>query len=239
MIHVANYLNNNDLCYLSLHYGPLQDSFIIKTSYICYLTNLAATKTKICIHGPKGVGKSFSLMYLMCCRKASDTFVFLSPEISDQGTINHLQTLESQSSETDIVKKLESLSQSLGTKLTILIDLGSFTDCYTDHIKRVIKVISLCHKSRVILANTSGSGYFTPSKKYERFIHFTGLYFAHCRILNFTRKETKLYMKESFISKPNLEEIRKATNYNPYLVSFYASQHSNIDYYNTYSNNYM
>ena len=89
----------DELLYLSNEYDFFQNRFIIRTSYLDYLTKLVASKERVCIHGPKGVGKSFSLVYLMCCQGLSKAFVLLSPEIRENCILNYLETLETKHSE--------------------------------------------------------------------------------------------------------------------------------------------
>ena len=94
VLKICECLSKDDLIYLSNEYDFIQNSFIICTTYLDYLTKLLQSKDRVCIHGPKGVGKSFSLVYLMCCPDLRGTFVLLSPEICEESLLNYLEALE-------------------------------------------------------------------------------------------------------------------------------------------------
>jgi len=97
VLKIESSLKDLDYEYLLNAYDLEKDSFIIKTTHLDHLAKLLLSKNRICIHGPKGVGKSFSLVYLMC-QDSSKTFVLLSPDINYKETLKYLQALNKEDS---------------------------------------------------------------------------------------------------------------------------------------------
>ena len=82
---ISNYLSEEDIDYLSQLFDDFGTmSFIIETAYLKYLSKTLSQKHRACIHGPKGVGKTHSLLYLACrVKEAEDEFVAISKKVNN------------------------------------------------------------------------------------------------------------------------------------------------------------
>ena len=93
IIQVIDHLSSNDQTYLQLTYGDLSSSFIVKTWCLDSLSSLVSQNEQVCVYGGKGVGKTYSLLFLTCCGLTAN-FVLLTQHTRDEDILKHLEVLE-------------------------------------------------------------------------------------------------------------------------------------------------
>lgn len=134
--------------------------------------------------------------------------------------------LTSQNIDWLILHKLRGLSERLKRDLVILIDVGAWVEQYQRHTERIKNVITSCNTSRFVISMSSGNGFYNITSTYVKFSRIISSY-TRCRLLNFSPKDVKLYIKEKGC-KGNSQKILNTTNGNPYLVSVFTS-HASVE----------
>ena len=94
ILHVASCLTGDDQYYLEYLYGNLSANKIIVTSYLKYLYDLVDGQEHVYVHGPKGVGKTYSLLFLACHDDLANAFVLLAHELNNDHILTRLEMLE-------------------------------------------------------------------------------------------------------------------------------------------------
>lgn len=107
IVKIANYIKEsegkedekiwNDYDYLKAEYNLDGDNFIIITSEMKYLSSLLEKEKCIVIRGPKGAGKTHSLLFIMCFYiKSKKPCIVLTPQLmqKEQHVLQYLKYVE-------------------------------------------------------------------------------------------------------------------------------------------------
>jgi len=84
---VGDFLLPEDADRLQFLSSSLLSEKVVVTTHLFFLWGAVKNKGKAYIVGPKGVGKTFSLLFLICCR-LTEAFVYITPQIVKNTTRN-------------------------------------------------------------------------------------------------------------------------------------------------------
>jgi len=130
IIKVKESLADEDADHLSDHFtfGNIEHRFIIVTSFLMCLSQFLAKFNILLMRGPKGSGKSYSLLYLACTAGRDRSFILVSPQTTNlrlSERLDFLTGIESkrERSVDENLTMLKDLSKRLKERLLILIDM--------------------------------------------------------------------------------------------------------------------
>jgi len=245
IIKVKESLTDEDADHLSHHFtfGSIEHRFVIITSFLISLSELLSKFRLLLVRGPKGSGKSYSLLYLACTAEQHQKFVLISPHTTNLELTQRLDLLtgnesREERSEDSNIMILKNLSVTLKERLLILVDMGTLSTLKSEYIAKITKVINSAFRSKVVIALSSGMGAFISSKSRNFWQRLFESADSVCEFSHFGRKEVKLYMRTYSLivaGKINKDEIKRKmanvkvlTHYNPYLINLYTKHELNF-----------
>ena len=205
---MGDYLSIDDTDCLKFINASLSLRKVVVTDSLYSLWDTVRENGKVFVVGGKGVGKSFSLLFLVCCY-LTKFFVYITHQ-------RIASSLDVDQQDFDF-SKLAKESKTHKGDLLILIDI---TQTDLKYLNLVQDILIYCNSSKIVVATTSGSGYYKNTRIWNGIINYCTPAYSKCALLNFSEEEVKCFKKGTKIESEPLQKIKKVTNFNPYLLHF-------------------